>query len=464
MNLRFVRWASGSTITAVVLVSWLAAAERVERFDRDPGWEGRNNRTTSAAPREVRQDFGYSRTAHAGGQAGEIGGFISPAAEPAYYAKRIETRTFNDPLTASGRLKCKTGQFHLLLGFFNAETINEWRTPNAISIRLQGRGDVVFAYVEYATSRWRAGGDSPGGFATVRDPTTDRMNLRGFPIGTSLRWSLRYDPAGNKGGGSVTVTLGNETAVCHLDQGHKADGATFNRFGLLNVMKSADDGGAVFLDDVTINGQTDDFAKDPEWDGYQNRRTYKSANVRPWFDFGYSPTRHAGGQAAGEMGGLIFRGDCRYPDKLASYGDRLSPLTLDKPLKASGKVSLRRAVSDSTILLGFYHSEDSLKVTDSQASGMPPCFLGVAVEGPSRDGFFLYPIYRVRGDGQGYASGTDRPHILPDGKPHEWSLEYDPAGAGGRGRIVVSLDGKSSHVDLGQGEKPPVLASIASAS
>ena len=32
---------------------------------------------------------------------------------------------------------------------------------------------------------------------------------------------------------------------------------------------------------------------------------------------------------AGEMGGLFFRGDCRYGERLAAYGDRLDPLTLD---------------------------------------------------------------------------------------------------------------------------------------
>src|SRR5262249_18418349 len=155
-----------------------------------------------------------------------------------------------------------------------------------------------------------------------------------------------------------------------------------------------------------------------------------------------SPTRHAGGRAAGELGGLVFRGDCRFPDRMACYGDRLAMLTLDKPLKASGKVSLRRGVSDSTTLLGFYHSKDSLTVNPSQASGWPRSFLGVAVEGPSREGFLFYPAYRVKSDGQANAKGADLPHILPNGRSHDWSLEYAPAGAGGRGRIVVTLGGK----------------------
>jgi hypothetical protein len=248
------------------------------------------------------------------------------------------------------------------------------------------------------------------------------------------------------------VTLGGETAVCHLDAGHKADGATFDRFGLLPVLKSVDGGGEVWLSDVAVNGTKDDFSKDPGWEGFQNRRTYETADVRPRFDFGFSPTRHAGGLAAGELGGLVFRGDCREKERLAAYGDRLAPLSLAKPLRASGKVALRRAVSDSTTLLGFYHSEDSLAVTNSQSHGWPKNFFGIAVEGPSREGFLFYPAYRV-GDESGYARGDDVPHILPDGAANDWTLVYDPAGAGGRGRVVVTLGGKSGALDLGPGHK-----------
>jgi hypothetical protein len=43
--------------------------------------------------------------------------------------------------------------------------------------------------------------------------------------------------------------------------------------------------------------------------------------------------------------------------------------------------------------------------------------------------------------------------IHPDGAVHDWTFDYDPAGASGRGRITVSLDGKSIHVDLNEGDK-----------
>src|SRR5262249_2470052 len=161
-----------------------------------------------------------------------------------------------------GRLMCKGRGVHVLIAFFNSTTVNEWRTANTIALRLIGRGDVFYAYVEYCTSRWRAGGDTPGGFATVVDKKSGKKKLRGFKIGVSHQWTLKYDPKGNKGGGTVTATLGGETSICHLNAGHRADGATFNRFGLLPVLKSAKDGGEVWLDDMTINGKTDDFAKD----------------------------------------------------------------------------------------------------------------------------------------------------------------------------------------------------------
>ncbi|MBX9580042.1 MAG: hypothetical protein K2X87_07000 [Gemmataceae bacterium] len=440
---------AGAVLAAVA--AGAVAGERTERFDKDPGWDGHNNRPPAGLTRAVRQDFGYSRTAHAGGQPGEVGGLVTPAAETAYYAKKLAPKTLRDPLAASGRLLVKPGAGHALVGFFNSGTVNEWRTPNTVALRLLGRGDVFYAYVEYCTGRWRAGGDSPGGFATARDPKTGRESLRGFKAGVAHEWSLRYDPAGNDGG-SVTVTLGGETAVCHLDAGHQTDGATFDRFGLLPVLKSVDGPGELWLDNVTINGVTDDFAADPGWDGVHNRREYRTADVRPWFDFGFSPTRHAGGRAAGELGGLVFRGDCRDPKKLAAYGDRVGQLTLDKPLRASGRIALRRAVSDSTVLLGFYHSKDSLATDPGQDSGWPRGFLGLAVEGPSRDGFFVYPAYRLPG-GRGHADGPDRPRIMPDGAAHDWALEYDPAAAGGRGRIVVKMDGKTAAVDLGAGHR-----------
>jgi hypothetical protein len=445
-------------IAIAYLVSCLAclsaAEDRVERFDRDPGWDGHNNRAVSPAPRAISQDFGYSRTGHAGGRDGEIGGFLCPATEPAYYAKVIPAATLDNELTAAGTLAMDGRPTHALIGFFNAGTLNEWRTPNTIAIRVSGRGDVFYAWVEYSTNRWRAGGDDPRGFPTRRNPKAGRNELIGFAAqGAVHRWSLRYDPKANGGGGAVTATIDDQTAVCHLTDGHKADGATFNRFGILNVMKSADAGGDLWIDDVTINGVSDDFAADPEWDALRNRVAYVSSIVRPRFDFGFIPTRYAGGVGKGELGGVIFRGDCRDPTRMAYYGDRLAVLTLERPLRASGRVTLRRGVSDSTVLIGFYDSRDSMAVNPSQDSILPANFLGIAVDGPSREGFYFAPAYRGRGAGRGKTSRNEPPRIYPDGTSHDWTLEYSPAAAAGDGQISLILDRKAIHLDLDEGSR-----------
>src|SRR5258706_7853085 len=78
---------------------------KTETFDADPGWDARNNRATDPGPRQIVQNFGFSdSTTNAGGAAGEIGGFITPAGEPAFYGKVITPTSFNDPLSASGIL------------------------------------------------------------------------------------------------------------------------------------------------------------------------------------------------------------------------------------------------------------------------------------------------------------------------------------------------------------------------
>jgi hypothetical protein len=407
--------------------------ERFQSFDRDPGWEAVNNRSKTPEPRQIRQDFGYSATNHAGGAKGEIGGIITPSGEVAYYAKRLSKKTLETRLISSGTFAATTGSFHVMLGYFNSGTLNEWRTPNSVVIRLLGRGEHFIAYLEYCNSRWQANGDSPQGFSEP-DPKTGKNEFIPFPIDKPLRWTLEYDPTANQGKGAVLATIDGRKAICNVEQTHRTDGASFDRFGLMNVVKSADGGGEVWLDDVTIDGETDKFNRDPGWEARNNRATYMTNEVRFRFDFGYSPTNYAGG-AKGELGGNIFRGDGRHANTIAWYADRIGPLAHDKPIKAGGKIAFRRGVSDSTTLIGFFNSKTSTKVSDAQGSGIPDDFLGVAIEGPSAEGFFAYPCYRLLGD-SGYNYGDySANRILPDGKPHSWSFEYLPGEGGGLLRV-----------------------------
>src|SRR5436309_16060693 len=75
---------------------------RTESFDRDPGWDARNNRIVPAKSPSIVQVFGFSLTNFASGAAGEMGGQVWRASEPAFHAARIGPRTLDDRLTASG--------------------------------------------------------------------------------------------------------------------------------------------------------------------------------------------------------------------------------------------------------------------------------------------------------------------------------------------------------------------------
>ncbi|MDB6036526.1 MAG: hypothetical protein JWM99_367 [Verrucomicrobiales bacterium] len=422
---------------------------KTENFDVNPNWEGRNNRATDPIPRQIAQNFGFnSSSSNAGGDPGEIGGLITPAGEPAFYGKVITPASFSEPLSASGILNVPQGGGHTLIGFFNADTVNEWRTPNTIVMRIYGRGTYFYAYLEYGTALWRAGGASFGGEAAI-------------PSGAAVYpFSLNYDPNGAGGLGTVTATLGDYSAVMTLDPGHKADGAVFNRFGILNVMKSADDPGQLWLDNITINGEADSFSSNPGWDQRGNRKTYTSTNVRPRFNFGYSSSNFAGGERAGEMGGATFRGDSREEfngRRMAYYGARLNEtLSLNQPLHAEGKVGFYRGVSDSTTLIGFFHSTDSVRSNNSQNSATPENFVGAAIEGPSSEGFYFYPTYGldqegVRADG---GRGTPTPpFIYPNGDSHDWTLDYHPESNGGAGSIILTLDGQTVTLNLDSGHR-----------
>jgi hypothetical protein len=444
-------------ITFSIMVASLAPTARgqpllmkTETFAVDPGWDSHNNRASDPEPRQIVQNFGFDSTGnHAGGPAGEIGGFITPAGEPAYYGKVITPKSFNDTLSVSGVLNVPQGGGHTLIGFFNSDTVNEWRTPNTIAMRIYGRGSYFHAYLDYGTALWRAGGASFGGEAAV-------------PSGAGIYpFSLEYDPNGADGLGTVSATLGSYTAAMTLDSAHRGDGATFNRFGILNVMKSADDPGQIWLDNLRIDGQIHRFSSDPGWDQLNNRNTYVSTNVRPRFDFGYSPgTNLAGGQSNGEIGGHTFRGDSR-PEfngsRMAYYGDPLNEtLSLNQPLHAEGKIAFHRGVSDSSTLIGFFHSDDSMRSNDSQNSATPENFIGAVIEGPSAEGFYFYPTYGVDEEGLRGSGGRGTPtppYIYPNGESHAWTLDYDPDGNAGAGSVTVALNGQAVTLNLDAGHK-----------
>ncbi len=425
-------------LVCLLLMAPLGHAElRFESFDTDPAWDGHNNFSTAFEMRPVVQDFGYAPTTHCNAIPGEIGGTITPDATPAYCAKALAPLSFNAAFAASGTLTVAPGGGHTLIGFFNTDSINEWRTPNSAVFRIYGRGGVFQVYFEYGTSLWRAGGAS--------------MSPLEFPAGT-YAWSLAYTPIGAQDG-QLTLTFGGYSAVCNFDAGHRADGASLTHFGLLALPKHPDDSGQLWIDDIVINGAPENFATDPAWEAAGNHASYLSEDTRPRFAFGYSATQFAGGALPGEIGGKFYRGDCRYPETLAYYGAPIAALSLDNPLQAAGKVCFRRGVSDSTTLFGFFHSEHSIEVNPSQSSSLPKEFLGFAIEGPSAEGFYIYPCYRTTVDGGGRNSGPGLPRIYPDSQTREWNFSYEPQANGGDGEIRLSCGGTTATLPLPPGHR-----------
>lgn len=411
---------------SVAMLEILAGTEvRTEHFDTDPRWDSLNNRSTIEM-RPVIQDFGYVPYKDVPSLAGTIGGTITPDGHPAYYAKPISEVSLDTPLSASGTLTVKKGSGNILFGFFNSKTVNEWRTPNTLVFRINGRGETFHAHTEYTSSKWRATAGVIGRY----DKDADRMHPIENPSDTTYTWTIRYDPNGNGGAGTMNMTLNDVTALTNITPELRKDGATFDRFGLLTVVKHTDDPGEFYFHIDRINGEPIDLTKDPMWDAVGNKAIFLSDETRPRFNFGHSETNFAGGEKPGEFGGLFFRGDCRYPEKLAYYGARLDPLTLAKPLRASGKIVFKRGVSDSTTLFGFFHSQHSVRVHDSQKTGMPSDFAGFAIEGPSAQGFYAYPCFRAHDGDSSTGYPENMPHIYPDGTPHTWKLEIDPASDG----------------------------------
>jgi hypothetical protein len=407
-------------------------AVRRNDFSSDPRWQSHRTRLLGERePRMTRQAFGHSRTRHAGGEPpGEIGGFIQRSVTPAWYAARIQEKTLNDRLSASGKLavtRAESGS-GMLFGWFH-ESSRGWRTSNSLVFRLDGNGERYWAFYEYGTRNWLTGG--AGCFDGDAYQTTKTKPFAAD--GTVHEWSLAYDPDDNEGGGGVTFTLDGKRYTLRLAPSHKLDGATFNRFGILNQQASGD-GMEVYFDDVVLDGRRLTFEDDPRWEGRANQGSFADRFVRPLNDFGFSQTSFAGG-GKGEIGGVVWR-----DEPPAFYADRVGPLTLGDELFAEGSISLTRATSDSGVYIGWFDAKSKLEAIPSPSDGIVPekSLLGVLVEGPSRDGHYFRAAYRTAG-GEGKI-GEEGPIIKPDGEAHEWSIRYTPGRGGEAGRIVVRFD------------------------
>src|SRR6266536_2542576 len=200
-------WIRGFILSALLMVvaGVARSEERTQSFDRDPGWEAHNNRIVPKEYPTITQDFGYSRTHFAGKAAGEMGGQVWRAAEPAFYADKIGSRTLEDKLSASGTfaLTKSTAGAGMFFGFFRAEQSGAGGRPiGSLGLDMDCEQSGARLAVRLITGQNR----SCGTFITPFIPG----KFRPTPIrndGTRYHWTLDYDPAGADGRGQFKFTF-----------------------------------------------------------------------------------------------------------------------------------------------------------------------------------------------------------------------------------------------------------------
>lgn len=416
---------------AVFQVAFAAEiVQKREDFTVDPKWETFITRQAPSAWPRVKQDFGW--------KSDEIGGLISRSTVPAAYARVISAKTLNQPLKASGKFRVTKnfGNSGILFGWFN-ESSRGWRTPNSLVFRLDGNGPGYWVFFEYGTQHGLTAGK--GCFEGERYQTTPTKPFAAD--GTEHTWTLEYDPTTGQGG-LITFILDGQPWTIAFDPSHKADGANFNRFGILNVQLSGDAAEAWF-NDLTIDGERIDLSNDPHWEARGAKAEFAAPVVRPFNDAKWNATSHAGGQR-GEIGGVFWR-----DDPPAYYGTSCGKLTLEDELFASGRIVMLDAATDSGVYFGWFDVASKTNRPARDRTITQTNALAIAIEGPSRIGhYFRAAFWNSAGQGVLQAEG---PVLLPDAKSRPWTLRYSPQGADGRGEITVSLGDEKTSVALPEG-------------
>ncbi len=437
---------------------------KTARFDRDPGFEGHQNRVVLKSVPIVAQDFGYSPTQFAGAAVGEIGGRITRTTRPAYYASKIAPKTLGDKLSASGAFAITASQpgAGLFFGWFNAQQPGGSGRPiGSLGLHMDFEGSGGRLAVRLITGSNQSCGTFITPYLPGKYRTTPLKN-----DGTRYRWTLDYDPAGAAGNGRFSFTLRSDnhpvqavdpnlpaasqkeerarfptttTFTVDLPPEFQTQGTTFDRFGMMNMMKA---GGvaAVYFADVRYDEQTADLSQDPGWIGAGNRDRYEDREQVGAHNFGFSAETSFAGGEAGEIGGDLWRSG-----EYAYFADRIGPLTLGQPLEARGKVTLVVGGPDADMYLGWFSSAHR-----DQSPAEAGDFLGVAVGGPTRVGHYFAPSFT---SGKGTRGKVDSAPLLKPGQCYDWSLVYRPDANDGLGEITVTLGEMSAVLPLKPGQK-----------
>jgi hypothetical protein len=220
-----------------------------EDFSKDPGWVGVNNQATlDARVSDGAHDFGFSQTNHVLKDApGEVGGIMFRSAPYSYYADpKVGPLSLDDELFASGKVcfPYATSDSGVLVGWFNSKTVVEgpvtprMSPPHFIGTVIEGPSRIGHYHrAAYKTGTGEAGDSRTG---PVLHPDAKPHDF-----------TLHYQPKANNGDGALTVTLDGELTTLNLAKGHKATGATFDRFGFLTWQSRGGHFMEIYWDDLT---------------------------------------------------------------------------------------------------------------------------------------------------------------------------------------------------------------------
>ena len=226
-----------------------------EDFSHDPGWIGVGNHV-GAANREWggAHDFGFSAETHfAGGSPGELGGLMWRSGLYAYYADRVGPLSLKDRLEASGKVVLNVGppDSGIYFGWFNGteKEFSPTQAGNFVGVKIGGPTKVGHYFLP--------------AYATTKTTPIERVGVRQHAATVSVdkgtgpvfvpqkvfSWKIVYDPAGNRGAGTIEATLGDESTTLNLNDGDKEKGAVLDRFGLFTTHR----GGSfvrIYFDDL----------------------------------------------------------------------------------------------------------------------------------------------------------------------------------------------------------------------
>ena len=220
----------------------------------DPHWEGRGNRVTFVERDfHERQNFGYSETHWAGAAPGEIGGkFWSTEPEDPYhgfYADDIGELTLEDPLEFAGSVCFVDGapDAQMMLGYFN-------RREKLAPIEGETNGHPLNQSLGIQVADTTRIGYWFNGFASARRELAQRVKGPIFiPDRARRKFHFQYDPKAGIAG-RVTVALDGQSFGFDLTPEQRRVGATFDRFGLVNVRRGGKYN-VIYFDDLTYTAR-----------------------------------------------------------------------------------------------------------------------------------------------------------------------------------------------------------------